>query len=338
MYGLKKKKTKLGILGHAKRILKISKHLLIYLFLISLFSPILGIKTDFSTIREGKIRWILPNSFAQGNTKKVKILLSYDLSYEQNLTSNEREQSSKFELIDTVNTSQVMAYELVGTRNNGGDQFLIEPSGFQEQVIDTSKNGQNYWEWSITPLKAGNATLTLNQKLRISTSEGLIDKIQPSISKSVKIENRIIYQAKEFLPILHSLIWVIIAFIYSIGVFTYYYNSRNSVKEKRDIKNRLMKEMKGVNYESILKLKILIEELVSKNKVDDSIKKLLEFTDQNDAKEVKTLAVRISSNFENNEKEYHLNTISNSDYNINRARLVNGLLNLVSDLKKYAKK
>lgn len=338
MYYLEENKPNLGVIEFIKIILKIFIHLFIYMFLIAMFSPIFGIKTDFSTIREGKIRWILPNSFAQGNTEKVKILLSYDLSYEQNLTLNEREQSSKFELIDTVNTSQVMAYELVGTRNKGGDQFLIEPSGFQEQVIDTSKNGENYWEWSVTPLKAGNANLTLNQKLRISTSEGLIDKIQPSISKSVKIENRIIYQAKEFLPILHSLIWVIIAFIYPIGVFTYYYNSRNSVKEKRDIKNRLMKEMKGVNYESVLKLKILIEELVSKNKVDDSIKKLLEFTYQNEAEELKTIAVRISSNFENNEKEYHLNTISNSDYYINRSRLVNGLLYLVSDLKKYAKK
>lgn len=297
-----------------------------------LYTPM---SSEFGQVREGEIRWALPDHFLQGETRVIKISLVLDLKRNRSRVLEESPESYRPDLIDTVKASELMAYQLVSSKYNGEPHFLIEPNDFQEQLVDTTGYIGNHWEWTVTALKGGNASLMLKQKLRIPTSEGLKDKMLPSITKDINIKSRLFYQINKFIYDWYHLLLVVVGIIVVRWWLAYFNNLQVLIRVSEKTKHKLKSEISKIDQEKIIKLKTTIDKQIVNSKIEKSIREIIAFSEQNKADELKTQIIRISASFQGNEKEYSMNTISNSDYTVNKSRLTKGLLELMSDIYKF---
>lgn len=301
---------------------------LVILFLTMSYLSIMFLDADFSMVRTGEIRWHLPKEFVQGKTDFVKIRLKYDTEIAEWEDLNTKDKL----FADIIQTAEIMSLKLLSSKEDGNPHFKIEPNDYQEQVIDTSRLGENYWEWEITPLLSGEAELVLQQKIMIPTSEGLKDKQSPLKTQNVVIQKRLSYQLKTFFS--NNLGWLMSAIIIPIWIY-FYSNLKKTVKKKKEIDNLLKQELHLVNNSSLQKLKEKTVKFIQEDKVKEAIANIVEYSNLANTKELKNQISLISLSYESNEQNYRLNTISNSEYGINRSKTVKGLLLLITEISEY---
>gem|GEM_PF-5345234 len=220
-------------------------------------------------------------------------------------------------LIKKVRVGHIMEVNLVEL-DTLNQNFSINALNSEEQILD--KYDPAVWKWKITALKEGFHYLIVVAKIKMMTQdlEVIGYKDLPVIERRIKVKTSdyVLTEEVNFKANSNNYYWLIT--IPFLGFIFWFFTRKKRKSEKRKI-----------GIEEYEKFKSTIQLLISKDKIDESFDLVERISRKyEDNKLIKEL-IQLKSNYTNNKSRNNRNLISNDEFNLNRSKVINELLELI---------
>lgn len=227
----------------------------------------------------------------------------------KNLSGNDQR------LIEKVRVGHIMEVNLVEL-DTLNQNFSINALNSKEQILD--KYDPAVWKWKITALKEGFHYLIVVAKIKMMTQdlEVIGYKDLPVIERRIKVKtgDYVLTEEVNFKANSNNYYWLIT--IPFLGFIFWFFTRRKREKRK-------------IGIEEYEKFKSTIQLLISKDKIDESFDLVERISRKyEDNKLIKEL-IQLKSNYTNNKSRNNRNLISNDEFNLNRSKVINELLELI---------
>lgn len=223
--------------------------------------------------------------------------------------------------IEKVRVGHIMEVNLIETDTTIKD-FEINLLNSKEQILD--KHSPAIWQWKIKPLNEGVHSLTVIAKIKMMTRDlKLVGyKDLPVIEREIVVEankwqisavpspnkDKRNYYWLSLIPILGLIIWFII-------------------RKKRKPENQLIPEEEYEDFRTAH------QDLIKNDRISKSFELFENILIKYNYKVLKKQLVHLKSNYSNNESRYNKNLIYNDEFNLNRSKVIDEILDLPSKLK-----
>lgn len=217
---------------------------------------------------------------------------------------------------DTIKVGTLMKLELIDYSINNNSNFRIEPLSNTEQIIDTFFNR---WEWKVTPLESGDLQLALRSTNLMNTPFGLKNLDNPNFPMSIKVQSRFFYEAK---GVLKKYWYYLVIGLFGLSWLILFFSTK-----------KVLKRIKVIPIDDFMEFELKARTLIQLGKIEKSFKLIHEFINDNKVESFTDQLNIFESHFKDNKSNFNLGIISLEDYNLNRNKVIKGVLDLVNIMK-----
>jgi len=268
--------------------------------------------TDFYSISRTGVKYYFPDTFWSNEPFKVRAII--DINRDVYLTEED-----SVALKDIIRVSQLVKIELIDKTLKDNTTLKVEPVTNSEQLIDTSLEGKNVWEWRVTPKESGEYILAFKSTNLIHTNEGLKNLDNPIYEKTINVKNHFYYKVKLFFKDYWFIILVVLSIC--IGLFIY-------IRAKR-----YLKQSKVILINEFMAFELKIRNLVQEGKIEKVFEVFNAFISSNKLNEyIDTLNI-FEASYTNSKTSFNTNLITYEEYNRYLSKTIKGVLDLINEVK-----
>lgn len=217
-----------------------------------------------------------------------------------------------------------MEVDLIETDTTVRD-FKISLLNSKEQILD--KHSPAIWQWKVKPLNEGFHSLTVIAKIKMMTQnlKFLGYKDLPVIERTIKVKankSQVFVVSNPNKQDKSNSYWLVLIPISGLIIWFGIRKRRNKA-----LKNRLIPEEE---YESFC---TIYQDLIENDSIEKSFELFESILIKYDYKILEKELVHLKSNYSNNESRFNKNLIDNEEFNLNRSKVIDEILDLPSKLK-----